>query len=133
MNRNLFMVKKIKSIKEYLDYLDRSSKNRDRSLLEGIPQVGIIYVINGDVLIDSSPYNDAEDCGDFTNHRLDHRAWWHGIVSVRPDLKKYDYAHFPRGRVVYNKVDKKFYLYLDKKIISDKSPSYFMIGLLLFW
>ena len=87
----------------------------------GAPEVGIIYKLYGKLFIDSTPISEAEDYGDFKNHPGDHYRYWKSLSSVVPELGQYEYDRFPRGRAVYNKKKKQFYLYLDRCIMNEKS------------
>jgi hypothetical protein len=87
----------------------------------GFPEVGIIFDINGKLFIDSTPYTEAEDYGDFVNHPYDHERYFRSLRGILPDLRGVDYDFFPRGRAVYNKKTRTFYLYLDRCLMPRKS------------
>jgi hypothetical protein len=91
-----------------------------RDILEGAPQVGIIYVIKSNVYIEGSTLRQAEEMGDFLGHPGTHYGYWEKLQKAYPGLSTFDYVVFPRGRVVYNKKNKQFILYLDKDIVRNK-------------
>jgi len=91
-----------------------------RDIIEGAPQVGIIYVIKSNVYIEGLPLRQAEEMGDFIGHPGTHYAFWGKLQKTYPGLSTFDYVMFPRGRVLYNKKTRKFILYLDKDIIKNK-------------
>ena len=85
----------------------------------GYPQVGIFYVIKSDLYSDTTPTREAEDFGDFKTHPIDHYKYWNLLdrVIIKSD-EEYDF--YPRGRVVYNKVEDHYFLYIDKCLIKNK-------------
>lgn len=97
---------------------------RAKLLSEGVPQVGIIYVVKNRIFIDSTPVDSSllliNKGKDFINHKNDHFSYWKTILTVDHTLRNFDYADFPRGRVIYDIKSEKFLLYLDKCIMSKK-------------
>jgi len=83
------------------------------------PLVGIFWITeNNKFILDTCPYNEGEDIvGDWINHSGHHPFWEqyskeHGIT--------FDYVHYPRGRVVYNKKTKQFKIISSKQVIKNK-------------
>lgn len=106
-------------LKAYLKQLNEKQE-RIRLLKESRePQVGIIYYIKGALLIEGTPISEAESVGDYVNEPLTHDKYWSILVKkVYPELRHLEYFYYPRGRVVYNKKSKEFYIYLDKLLIN---------------
>ena len=111
-------------ISKFLAEIYSKQQLRAKLLSEGVPQVGIIYVVKNHIFIDSTPVDSSllfiNKGKDFINHENDHFRYWNSILSIDHALKNFDYADFPRGRVIYNVKLKKFLLYLDKCIMSKK-------------
>ena len=84
------------------------------------PSVGIIYLVRGKLLIDSTPLTHADRYGDFAIHERSHISFWNELVrSGRvPDS---EYEEFPRGRVAYDIKASKFTLLADRCILRRKS------------
>jgi hypothetical protein len=85
------------------------------------PQLGIVFLVKGKLLIASSPVDEGENYGDFKNYPGDHRRYWSelqkmGIVSVDSE-----YEEHPRGRVVLNRKTGQYSLYLDRCILRRPS------------
>lgn len=78
-------------------------------------KVGAFYIIGGKIASNDVPVRDGESYGDFVNYSS-HWDLWKAIQRVHPELRKYDYADFPRGRIVYNKKENKYIMYLDPKL-----------------
>lgn len=85
------------------------------------PEVGIIYVIKDKLWINSIPQEEAEKDAGGKRRYFSHYAYWRSITKLNPDLNGYDFSHFPRGRIVFDKDDETFYAYLDNHIISDQA------------
>ena len=63
------------------------------------PSVGIFWVINGNLVIDSMPLGEAEQYGDHLTHPGSHLEVWamfHQKGTVPSDM---EYEEAPRGRV----------------------------------
>ena len=75
--------------------------------------VSLFFVVNGKFLIHCCKKEDGEKYGDFINYPQSHMEIWDKYY-----YKKYhvDFDYFPRGRVVYNIKENKYYVYHDKCI-----------------
>lgn len=83
-------------------------------------EVGVIYLVGRKLYIESTPVRKGEDYGEFKNHANGHPEYWQRLCEINRDLAQYEYEHFPRGRVVYDKLGRRFCLYLDADILSNK-------------
>ena len=83
------------------------------------PKVGIIYLVGGDLLIDSTPLAEAGHYGEFRIHEPSHIDYWAELVKSQkvPDA---EYEEFPRGRVAYHPKSNKFGLLADSCILSQE-------------
>lgn len=67
------------------------------------PEVGIYYIIDGEVYKSSVPIKDAETYGNFKNSKDTHFNYFDLIRLRFPEKKlKNDYGLYPRGRINYN-------------------------------
>ena len=75
--------------------------------------VSLFFVVNGKFLIHSCKKENGEKYGDFINYPQSHMEVWDKYY-----YKKYhvDFDYFPRGRVVYNIKEDKYYIYHDRCI-----------------
>jgi len=94
----------------------RPTSGRDKE-----PRVGIFWLVNGKLLIDSTPLGRAQPYGDHLTHSRGHDRVWgksqqKGIVST--DI---EYDEPPRGRVVYHAKTRRFALLADRCILRDKA------------
>ena len=85
-----------------------------------LPKVGPFYVIDGIVFADTDDVRDviATPAG-FKDSNNSHDKYWRVIRKYYPEYRDVDYDYYPRGRVVYNTKDDKYYLYADKCIINN--------------
>jgi hypothetical protein len=89
------------------------------------PRVGIFFLVDGELIVESVPISEGEDDGDFVNDPRSHIECWDseaGEIEKLPAKwvsgKSYDY--YPRGRCLYSKKSKRFCLYVDPCI--DRFP-----------
>ena len=83
------------------------------------PKVGIIYLVGGELLIDSTPIAKAGRYGDFRIHVRGHIDYWAKLVKSGK-VPNSEYEEFPRGRVAYYMNSGKFALLADVCILSQK-------------
>jgi hypothetical protein len=83
------------------------------------PSVGIIYLVGGKLLIDSTPLVQAGSYGESAIHERDHISYWAELVKSGkvPDR---EYEEFPRGRVADNTKRGKFTILADQRILDRK-------------
>jgi hypothetical protein len=83
------------------------------------PKVGIIYLVGGKLLIDSTPLAQAGSYGNSAIHERDHISYWAELVQSGR-VPNSEYEEFPRGRVAFDTKSGKFRLLADKCILSRK-------------
>lgn len=86
-----------------------------------IPEVGPFYVIDGAVFADTESYRDVEEINSNRDSNNTHYNYWELLQQLYKELREIDYDYYPRGRVVYNSVEDKFYVYLDKCLSGMKT------------
>jgi hypothetical protein len=90
------------------------------------PAVGIFWHIGDALVIDRSSLDEAEPYGDCITHAAGHyERWeeWQALGSSRLVSTGYpaligssEYDEWPRGRVVYETLAKRFVLYADRRL-----------------
>jgi pimeloyl-ACP methyl ester carboxylesterase len=82
------------------------------------PRLGIFWLVDGRLIVDSTPVSQGEGYGDFKTHANSHYSYWSELYSTGavPDS---EYEEFPRGRVVYNTKNGDFTLMADRCILWD--------------
>lgn len=81
-----------------------------------MPNVGIFFVINQQLLIDAVPLVQAEQYGNTLGYG-GHYDYWENLQAVSTEEKLFKakaYDAFPRGRVVYFRQQQQFVIYADK-------------------
>jgi hypothetical protein len=76
--------------------------------------VGIFWVDQGYLIMAAVPLADGIDDGRFVNGPDDHDPYWTTVQRTHVHLWEVEYDHMPRGRVLFNKAEHRFYCYLDK-------------------
>ena len=84
------------------------------------PEVGIFFVIKNELFIESTPLSLAEPYGDdFLIHPGDHAHFWKEVIRVKEALSGSPYDYFPRGRVLFNVKEGRYWVYVDKCTLRD--------------
>lgn len=84
--------------------------------------VGLFYVINGDTHWEGEPLSRTPSEGGLKTYRKSHYEYWVGpLHRLRPELKRFDCYHFPRGRVVFDESHQRFEVLADKCILQDQT------------
>lgn len=91
-----------------------------------IPSVGIFWRVGDILIIDRSTLDEAERYGDCMTHAAGHyERWqeWQALGSLRLASSGYpaliassEYDEWPRGRIVYEILGRRFVLYADKRL-----------------
>lgn len=93
------------------------SKLRESRLDES--RVGAFYFVGDKIISNSIDISDGDNYGDFVNYSS-HWDLWKAFLKEYPEYKYLDYDYFPRGRVVFDKKQWKYILYIDHKIRDRK-------------
>ena len=84
------------------------------------PQVGILWLVNGTLLIERTPLDLAEQVGAFRTLAMGHNEIWRSRQARNLLLREYPYDYFPRGRVTFDSEHGLFHLYLDACILGRR-------------
>tara|TARA_B100000315_G_C14590513_1_gene595498 strand:+ start:1503 stop:1919 length:417 start_codon:yes stop_codon:yes gene_type:complete len=104
-----------------LEMISSRTKRIAKLINEGMPEVAIFWYYEDEVLGMGIPWKEGEDFGDFVNTRDDHASKWIQITKFKKELQGKEYFDIPRGRVVYNKLTKKFIVYATSSLLKDDS------------
>ena len=78
--------------------------------------VGIFFVVKGNLLLHNCSLDNAEKYGDFLNYPKSHMEIWDEYYYSK---YKVDFDYYPRGRIIYNEKEQKYYIYYDKCLEND--------------
>jgi len=106
--------------REFMAEIQRRNEQSaaQRARLAGSPEVGIFWDVNGGLILGAF-LEEAETRGRFVQHPVSHEREWIMLQRVLPALKDMEYDDPPRGRVVYDKVTRRFRLYADACILRN--------------
>ena len=96
----------------------KNAHHDDRGVSE--PQVGILWLVDGNLVIDSTALTMAEDYGTFKVHPGNHCSVWEKLQQGRAVPADVEYEEFPRGRVMYDTTARRFSLLADRCILKNK-------------
>ena len=85
------------------------------------PLVGIFWMFEGRLIIDSSPLSEAEVYGDCLTHRNSHIDFWTEQQRTRAIPPEIEYEESPRGRVTYDTKLRKYHLLADRCILKNEA------------
>lgn len=81
-------------------------------------KVGIFWFFNNKPIIVSTALKQGIDDGLFINGPYDHVDNWNNVKIQHPELHIFEYEGVPRGRVLFSKKEKIFYVYIDKVLLN---------------
>jgi hypothetical protein len=107
-------------VSAYLDTL-RAKVEAVRSAAADTPKIGIFWLHLKDgkvVVFDSYKYEleFGQDYGDFVIAKEEHYNYWNSLKQHGYAPKNSEYEDLPRGRVAYNRVTKKYVVFVGKWI-----------------
>ena len=85
------------------------------------PHVGIFWLFNGKLIIDTTPLSKAEAYGDHLGHAASHVDYWAELQRKGLVPPEVEYEEPPRGRVGYDKREERFWLRADRCILKKKA------------
>lgn len=83
------------------------------------PRVGIFWLIQNRLIVDASTLSEAESYGDCLTYRSSHIDYWTEQQRLGTVPRDVEYDEPPRGRVVHNAKEQKFFLLADRCILKD--------------
>jgi hypothetical protein len=85
------------------------------------PAVGIFWLVNGRLIIDSTQVSGAESYGDCLTHARSHLKYWTELQRKGVVPPEVEYEELPRGRVVMDGKTGRFIVWGDRCILRRKS------------
>src|ERR1039458_6900246 len=85
------------------------------------PRVGIFWLIDERIVIDTTPVSKAEAYSRASTHPTSHIDYWTRLQRTGAVPPEVEYEEPPRGRVVFDKREQRFTLYADVCILRKKS------------
>ena len=84
------------------------------------PRVGIFWLFDDKLILDSTPLSTAEPYGTALNHPTSHIDYWTRLQCTGAVLPEVEYEELPRGRVVFDGREQRLKLYADACILRKK-------------
>jgi hypothetical protein len=98
-----------------------------------VPSVGIFWVVEtargeAQLLTAGCSLEAAEPCGDFLNFPDGHYEMWDrwrktndSDLALGDVVRSFEYEDWPRGRIVFDRLKKRFTLYADAKLMNRET------------
>jgi hypothetical protein len=83
---------------------------------QGVPEVGLIYVIHDQLEMLGEPYTLAPESQGYIVLGMRHKTWWRRLQRHRPELRAQAWDECPRGEVRYHLATQQFEVELDRHI-----------------
>jgi hypothetical protein len=83
-------------------------------------QVGIFWLVKGELIFDSTTLNEAEPYGDHVTHPRSHIDVWNQFQQVGKVPRESEYEEYPRGRVMHHPSSGEFTILADPCILARK-------------
>ena len=84
------------------------------------PYLGIFWLVDGKLIIDSTPLTEAEPYGDHVTHPQSHIDVWKQLQRIGKVPHESEYEEFPRGRVMHHPKSGEYTLLADPCILARK-------------
>jgi hypothetical protein len=84
------------------------------------PRVGIFWLVGKRLITDSTPLTKAEPYGTALGHTTSHIDHWTGLQHAGAVPAEVEYEEPPRGRVVFDGREQRFYLMADRCILGRR-------------
>ena len=85
------------------------------------PLIGIFWLLEGRLIVDTSTLSDAEPYGDCLTHRNSHIDFWTEQQRIGTLPQDIEYEESPRGRVTYDTKLRTYCLLADRCILKDQT------------
>jgi hypothetical protein len=86
----------------------------------GTPEVGIFYVITGELWLDSTPIPEARHLREVITQFGTHRSYWNNLRRMIRPLEGLPHDCYSRGRVVFVKATGRYHLYLGPELLTHE-------------
>jgi hypothetical protein len=109
-----------KTARELIAAIQKRAQARAKARVQGAPEVGIFWVVEGKPIVFGDPLSEAEPWGEFKNYRQSHYSLWRFLQRNGAVPQDSEYEDYPRGRVVYNTPTSSFAFFADRCILKNK-------------
>lgn len=101
--------------------MPKSATHRGKPAKAGAePMLGIFWLVDGKLLIDSAPISECEQYGDHMTHPKGHSDVWELWQKIGKAPVESEYEENARGRVMFDLKGKTFTLLADRCILNRK-------------
>jgi hypothetical protein len=100
-------------------YLQERAQRIERWRETGTPEVGIFYVIAGELWHESTPLPEARHLREVIMHFRKHRSYWKIFRQASPAFHGLPHTCYPRGRVVYVNAPARYHLEVGPELVAD--------------
>jgi hypothetical protein len=83
-------------------------------------KVGIFWVYQGEIIAVPVEREAGEDDGLFINGPQGHAEAWEALRRRDPHLRYLEYEQVPRGRVLFDKRQRRYLVYLDRVLLKAR-------------
>jgi hypothetical protein len=83
------------------------------------PRLGIFWLVNKRLILDSIPVTEAEPYGVCLNFPTSHIDRWAQLQFAGKVSREAEYEEFPRGRAIYNRQHDEYLLLMDRCILKQ--------------
>lgn len=97
-----------------------SKSTRHKHAAPSEPHLGIFWLVDGKLLIESAPLSKCEEYGDHLNFPGSHIDVWEQWLQIGKAPAQSEYEEFPRGRTMYSTGTNTFTLLADRCILKRK-------------
>lgn len=108
-------------------YLQERARRIERWREAGTPEVGIFYVIGGELWIESTPLPEARQLREVIIHFRKHRSYWRMFRQASPAFHGLPHTCYPRGRVAFVKATGRYHVYVGPELLTNESPIWCVI------
>jgi hypothetical protein len=84
------------------------------------PEVGIFYVIAGELWLNRTPIPEARQLREVIIQSGNHRSYWHNLRRMIRILEGLPHDCYPRGLVVFVKATGRYHVYLGPEILTHE-------------
>ena len=85
-----------------------------------VGEVGIWWLWKKQLIKSSTPYTNGIISDRFINGPNDHYKYWEIVQTMIKELRATEYEEIPRGRVIYDTKNKRFYCYTSRMLCRNK-------------
>jgi hypothetical protein len=101
-------------------FLQKRARRIQRWREAGTPKVGLFYVIDRELWLDSTPIPEARQLREVIIPSGNHRSYWANLRRIIRALAGVPHICYPRNRVVFVKAMGRYHLYLGPELFTHE-------------